>query len=159
MQGILLYIPVVLLILGALGALWPLLPGIPLMAGAIIVHGLMTGFADYAAVPVMGLVILIFMGIAVDYVAGAIGARQAGSSRAGIWGAVLGLVVGLLALGPIGLLLGPFLGALLGELVGGADLDGALRASLGVAVGFLGAAVVKFTLAVLVLILFFLYLW
>lgn len=159
MQGIYIYIPVALLVLGALGTLFPLLPGIPLMAGAIVVHGFMTGFSDYEVAPVAGLAILVLMGVAVDYVAGPVGASRAGSSKAGVWGAMAGLVVGLLALGPVGLLVGPFLGALLGELLRGAELDMALRASLGVAVGFLGAVMVKVLLAFLILIIFFLYLW
>ena len=41
--------------------------------------------------------------------------KRFGGSRMAVWGSVLGLVIGMIFFAPLGLLLGPFLGALAGE--------------------------------------------
>ena len=56
--------------------------------------------------------------------------------------------------GPIGLILGPFVGALAGELTQSSDVRKAVRAAFGSLVGFLAGTMMKFTLAVVYLILF-----
>jgi hypothetical protein len=43
--------------------------------------------------------------------------KRFGGSRMAVIGSVLGLVIGMIFLAPVGLLIGPFLGALVGELI------------------------------------------
>ena len=52
-----------------------------------------------------------------DYFIPLIGAKKFGGTKSGIIGATVGLIVGLLFLGPLGIFLGTFLGAFLGELI------------------------------------------
>ena len=52
---------------------------------------------------------------AVDFIAGAFGAKRFGASRLAVAGAVVGALVGIF-FGIPGVLLGPFIGAVLGEL-------------------------------------------
>ncbi len=81
------------------------------------------------------------------------GARRYGAGQAGTWGAVIGALAGLFFL-PLGLLLGPFLGALIGELWAGRSLEDSVRAGWGGLLGTLGSIVVKFAVAVAMTIAF-----
>lgn len=58
--------------------------------------------------------------------------RRFGGSKAGTWGSILGLVVGMFLPWPFGPVLGPFLGAFAGEmLVSKKDSGSAMHAALG----------------------------
>jgi uncharacterized protein YqgC (DUF456 family) len=80
-----------------------------------------------------------------DYLVPAAGARKFGASRTGFWGAVAGMLLGLLAFPPFGLFIGAFLGAIAGELWVGKQTHDALRAGWGVFVGLLVGMVLKLT--------------
>ena len=69
------------------------------------------GLVTFTAVWLAGLALL---GMALDAVAGWLGARAYGASQQALWGALLGGLVGLF-LGLPGLLLGPLAGAVVGE--------------------------------------------
>ena len=83
---------------------------------------------------------------AVDFLAGAFGARRFGASRRAVIGAVLGAVVGLF-FGIPGVLLGPFVGAVLGELSTRSDLKSAGRAGFGATLGLALGVAAKLSLA------------
>jgi uncharacterized protein YqgC (DUF456 family) len=51
-----------------------------------------------------------------DYIIPAWGTKKFGGSKWGVWGSVLGLIVGMF-FGLPGIILGPFVGAVLGEMV------------------------------------------
>ena len=63
------------------------------------------------------------------------GARVAGGSRAAVLGAALGLLAGLFLAGPVGLVVGPFVGTVVFELLAGQAGGRAFRSGLGAAVG------------------------
>ncbi len=67
---------------------------------------------------VMAVVTIVVTGV--DYVFPAIGAKKYGSSRAGLWGAIVGMIIGA------------FLGAVLGETLSGKTSQDALKAGWGV---------------------------
>ena len=71
----------------------------------------------------------------------------------GTIGSGIGLLIGFF-FGPIGLVFGPFLGAFAGELTQNSDFKKAVRAAFGSLVGFLAGTMMKFTLAVVYLVLF-----
>lgn len=101
---------------GVLGTVLPALPGATLIWLGMLVYGFFVKFQNlpwtfYAG---QGLaVLLIFL---VDYLAGIWGVRRYGGSREAVWGSVLGGLLGVLLLGPFGLIFGPFIGAVAGEL-------------------------------------------
>jgi uncharacterized protein YqgC (DUF456 family) len=89
--------------------------------------------------------IITIAALAADYLLPALGAKKYGASKAGLWGAVAGMVIGLLFFPPFGLIAGAFLGALAGELLAGKrDLE-AIKAGWGVFMGVMLATLLKLT--------------
>ena len=133
-------------LLGIVGSFLPVLPG-PLTGwvGLFLLHQsdripqdntfLLTSFA---------IALLVFL---IDYVIPALGTKKFGGSKKGIIGSTIGLVIGLLFLGPLGIIVGPFLGAYSGELINKTEQRQALKAALGSLIGFLTGVFLKFTLA------------
>jgi uncharacterized protein YqgC (DUF456 family) len=78
-----------------------------------------------------------------DFVVPAAGARRYGASRAGVWGSVIGMIVGMIFFPPFGMLVGAFLGALVLEIAAGKTSDRAMRAAWGVFVGTMAGIVLK----------------
>jgi uncharacterized protein len=130
-----------LLAVGFVGVWLPAIPGLPLMALGAFLHKLLVpGVLSWWTVGIFAAVAL--LGFAFDFAATAITSSRAGATKAGVWGAIVGGVVGLF-FGLPGLLLGPVVGAALGELVlsrrGPGDAAKAgVGAGLGVLVGSLG---------------------
>jgi hypothetical protein len=146
---------VVLLVVGFVGVWLPAIPGLPLMALGAFVHKLMVpGVLSWWTVGVFALVAA--LGFVFDFAATAITSRRAGATKAGVWGAVLGGLVGLF-FGLPGLLLGPVVGAALGELVlsrrsPAEAVKSGVGAGLGVLVGSLGKGLMGLFLLVLFLL-------
>ncbi len=95
---------------------------------------------------------LIFL---VDYLALAFSIRKFRGSKYTVWGALAGLFIGITAVGPLGLIFGPWVGALLVELLAGRSLKDAFRTGFGTLLGLLGGTVAKVTIEVIMIIWFF----
>ncbi|PLX12031.1 MAG: DUF456 domain-containing protein [Marinilabiliales bacterium] len=136
MDYFLLVIGLILIVFGLLGCILPIIPGPPLsFIGILILH--FTDFADYTT---NFLLLLAFIAIAVtilDYVVPIWGTKKFGGTKAGMWGATIGMIIGMIFFGPVGLILGPLVGAIIGESLKGAKNKEAFRAGLGAFVGFL----------------------
>lgn len=105
----------VLAILGIAGCIVPALPGTLLsFAGLLCAY-----FTSYSQMGSAALWIWLAVCVAVslaDYFLPAWMTKRFGGSRAGAIGATIGIFVGFF-LGPLGIILGPFVGAVAGELV------------------------------------------
>ena len=77
-----------------------------------------------------------------DYVVPALGARKFNCGKLGVFGCVVGTIVGLFFM-PIGLLVGPFLGAMIGELISGKELRQSLKGALGAFLGYAAGILLK----------------
>lgn len=116
-----------LIVIGTLGAVLPFLPGLPVAWLGLLVYawfnhfpsGLIWGLAVFG--------ILIVLTIVVDVFAPAIAAKGKKASREGVWGAIIGGLLGISVLGPIGILIGPFVGAFIGEMISSANSEHALK--------------------------------
>ncbi|GAB1307718.1 hypothetical protein KH5_04010 [Urechidicola sp. KH5] len=92
----------------------------------------------------------------IDYVIPAWGTKKFGGSKYGVWGTMIGLILGLIFFPPFGIILGPFFGALVGELIyNSKDGKRALKAAIGSFIGFLLSTGLKFGTS-LVFVYFFL---
>ncbi|MCK5067858.1 MAG: DUF456 domain-containing protein [Bacteroidales bacterium] len=129
----------VLVLIGFFGSILPVLPGPPISwAGFLLLRW--TSYADNRGTGYENaLWILLFFVIVVtilDYVVPIMGTKKFGGSKRGVWGATIGVVVGLF-FGPLGIIIGPFLGAYIGEISTGKKEREALRAAWGSFVGFM----------------------
>ncbi len=85
-----------------------------------------------------------------DYVIPSVGTKKLGGSKYGVWGSTIGIIVGLF-FGPLGIILGPAVGAFIGELIYQKQADVALKAALGSFVGFLAGTILKFGVTIIIL--------
>ncbi|WP_164491715.1 DUF456 domain-containing protein [Staphylospora marina] len=144
-----------LFLLAYVGVFLPVLPDAPLaLAGFVVYHFLVDseslGWGFWiTAVLVTGLLVL------VDLLSGAAMARKYGGSRGSIVAAVIGALVFPAFMGPIGVVVGPFLLVFLLEWVLRKDAREAVRIGFGTLIGFLGGVFVKFV-AITGLIVWFL---
>ena len=139
-------IATLLVLVGMAGLVLPALPGAPLLFAGLVAAAWAENFAYVGAGTIVVLGLFTALIIAVDFIAGALGAKYFGASPRAITGALLGGVVGLL-FGFPGVLLGPLVGAVIGELLVRRDLNAATRAGFGASLGLLIAAVAKIALA------------
>ena len=137
----------VLVLIGFFGSILPVIPGPPISwAGFLLLKW--TRYIDnnpdgYDT----ALWVLLFFVVVVtilDYIVPILGTKKFGGSKRGVWGATIGVVVGLVILSPIpaigpflGIIIGPFAGAYIGERSSGKRDKEALRAAWGSFVGFL----------------------
>jgi len=116
MDIVLVIVAFLFLLAGLFGSVVPALPGPPLgFAGLLLLQ-----WSGRAAFTPAFLWVLAGIAIAVtvmDSLLPALMAKRFGGSRKSMVGSVLGLVIGMIFFAPVGLLLGPFLGALAGELL------------------------------------------
>lgn len=133
---------VLLVIAGLIGAVLPALPGVPLLFVGLLLAAWADGFARVGIGWLSLLALLTVAAMAIDFVAGVLGAKKVGASRQAVIGAALGTLAGLF-LGLPGIILGPFAGALLGELLAGGTLRKAGGVGVGAWVGFVVGSLAK----------------
>ena len=138
----------ILMILGLVGCIIPVLPGPPMSFIGLLILAI----AQHFAPPLTSQLILIMAVLMVivtilDYIIPAAGAKKYGASKWGIWGAILGMVLGLLFFPPLGIIVGAFLGAVVVELMIGKGGKDALRAGWGTLLGTLLGTVLKTTVS------------
>lgn len=146
---------VVCYVVAILGVFLPMLPGVPIAAVGALLAAWLTGFQELTLVPLLVVAALVVLALVLDYVAGFVGAKRYGASRSGIWGSIIGALLGLFFFPPFGFLIGALGGAILAELLSGRQAQEALRAGVGVFVGTLGGMVANlFILIALGLVVF-----
>lgn len=151
---------VLIVLFGFIGSALPVVPGPPLAWGGFLLLNWTQYVEDNGTAYDTALWILLFFTVLVtvlDYIVPIWGTKKWGGSKAGMWGATIGLVIGLF-LGPIGIILGPFAGAFVGELISGKKQKEALRAGWGSFLGFLFGVGLKM-MVVAVILFFYIYYW
>ena len=159
------FIAIVALLLGLVGIAGSILPGLPgpplSWVGLLLVY-LWGGGTDGAGEPMSLTFLLIWLGVTivitiVDYVVPAYFTKLTGGSKAGGWGAIIGLFAGLVV-PPVGMIVGSLLGAFVAELiVAKKDTATSLKSALGAFLGFLFGTGAKLIAAGLMLFYIFVY--
>jgi uncharacterized protein YqgC (DUF456 family) len=149
---VVLWLVVVLLVLvGFAGLVFPGLPGTPLVFAGLVLAAWLDGFTRVGWWPtLLVLGALTLLSVAVEFIAGALGAQRVGASGRAVWGATLGGLVGIF-FGLPGLVLGPFVGAVLGQLAARRDLLHAGRVGVGTLLGLFVGAIAKIAVSVTML--------
>lgn len=119
---------VILIIAGIAGTFLPALPGPPLSwAGLLVVY---LAFPPYVSgMTLWSLLVLTAIAQVLDYMAPIWMTKAGGGSKAAITGSTVGLIIGLFFM-PIGLILGPIVGAFLGEMSSTHEIGRATRMAL-----------------------------
>ncbi len=129
MTSIVFIIGTVLSILGIIGCIIPALPGPPFNFIALllllIIDPDLFSLEFIIIIGALNVIILLL-----DYVLPVIGAKIYGATKYGIWGSIIGLLLGLIFFPPFGMILGLFFGTIIGELIGGKKGSGVLKAGL-----------------------------
>lgn len=141
----------IVIAVGLLGTVLPILPGLPLVFGGMLLAAWAGGFERIGVATIVVLGVLTLFSLVIDFWATAMGARRVGASRKAVLGAVLGTIAGL-PFGPLGLFAGPFAGALAGELLhrrklGRRDVGDAARIGFGTWLGIVLGVVLKLGVA------------
>ena len=169
---ILYWLLIAVMLFGIVGAVVPGIPGSSLILVAILIWGLVTGFAN-VGVPIAVVLFVLILSTGVDFLAASWGAKRFGASKWGQIGAIAGLVIGFLGLLPalpfggplLGIFLGPILGAFIAEFITRRDLGIgaraklAFKASIGIVVGSLIGNLVQGMLAVAAVVVFVVSTW
>jgi uncharacterized protein len=142
-----------LVFLGLAGVVLPALPGMPLLFAGLLLAAWTDGFQRVGWVILTVLGVLTVLSFLIDFLATVFGAKRVGASRKALWGSVLGSVAGLFFM-PIGLFVGPFVGALAGEYWHGRQLQQAARVGLGTWLGIVLGTAAKLALALAMVGLF-----
>ena len=115
MDILLIVLGAICLLLGLIGCVAPVLPGVPLSyLGLLLLHFTDRVQFSWQFLVVWGVVVVVIQ--ILDYFIPAWGTKKFGGTKYGVWGSTIGLFVGLF-MGPLGIVVGPFIGAVLGELI------------------------------------------
>ncbi len=144
---------------GLAGTVVPALPGAPLIWLGMLVYGLLTGFSSLGWSFYLGQALAMVLVLVLDYLAGAWAVRRYGGSGYAICGSMAGMVLGILVLGPMGIVFGPLAGAVIGELLARKSLPQAILAGWGSLVGLVGGTAIKLVLEAGMIIWFFSTIW
>jgi uncharacterized protein len=150
---LLLALALLLVVVGMAGTVVPLVPGIPVVFGGLLLAAWTEGFQRVGMWPLVAIGVLAALSLAIDFVASLLGAKKVGASPQALAGATIGGLVGIF-LGIPGLLLGPFLGAVAGELYARRNLGQAGKVGLGTWLGLVFGAIAKIVVGFLMIGIF-----
>jgi uncharacterized protein YqgC (DUF456 family) len=141
------------IVVGLVGAIVPVLPGIPLIFAGIWLIAGVDGYRHLGLGWLLGIAAVGAVGLVVDLLAGALGAKRMGASPQAVWGALIGTLIGLF-FGIPGLLIGPFVGAVLGELSAGNSVLRSAHAGVSAWVGLMFGTIIKLVSSLMMVALF-----
>ena len=135
-----------LIVAGLAGTVLPALPGTALVLGGILLGAWIDDFTRVGWGSLGVITALAVLAWVLDYVAGLLGAKQAGASRQALIGAALGTVAGLF-MGLVGVLFMPLVGAAIGEWLARRDHGQALKVGVATWLGLIAGMVSKVVIA------------
>ncbi len=120
-----------------------------------VFYAVLTGFTVIDSQLLLILFLLALISIGVDYLAGAVGAKEAISSWTALVGCGLGVLAGWLWSGYGGAVAGFFAGAIIAEIIHGSGLRKGVFVGFRTALGVMFAVVVKVVLGMIMVFLLF----
>lgn len=140
---------IILCLIGFAGSILPLLPGPPVAYVGLLIQQLRDPdpFSSkflwiWAGIVVVSLIL--------DYLIPIWGTKKFGGTKYGVWGCTLGFLLAFW-MGPLGVIIGPFIGAFFGEMLAGQTAHRSFRAAMGSFVGFLFGSFLKILICLLMM--------
>ncbi|MBR5398231.1 MAG: DUF456 domain-containing protein [Bacteroidales bacterium] len=150
-------------VVGVIGCVLPVIPGPPISwAGMLILYFFGKG-TDSAGDPMTTRLLIIWLVITIvvtvlDYIVPSYLTKKSGGSTYASRGALAGLLIGLIFFGPLGIILGPMLGAFLCEIIFAKKTAGeSIVPALGAFAGFICGTGLKLIASGMMLYYIFVY--
>lgn len=143
----------VLVVLGILGLVLPMLPGIHLLLGGLLLAAWIDAFTKVSVNTVIVIGVIALLAWLIDIVASLITTKSVGASRQALIGTLIGGLIGILG-GIPGIIIGTVGGAVIGEMMAYRDPSRATKVGIAAGLGFALALVVKLIFAMLMLGIF-----
>ncbi|MBI3952454.1 MAG: DUF456 domain-containing protein [Candidatus Doudnabacteria bacterium] len=146
-----------LLVAGLVGVILPFLPDVPLAWLGLFIYSAATGFEVITWQWLVFWGVLALFAFVLDFLGPAVGTMGSGkkASKWAIIGAILGTIGGIIVFGPLGILIGPLVGAFVGEYMVERNYKEALLKSYGAFKGYVTAVLIKVTIVLAMLVYFF----
>src|SRR5690554_5774386 len=103
-----------LIVVGLVGTVVPVLPGVPIAFVGMLLAAWVTDFQTVGWGIISVLAVLTVLSVLIDFLASAFGAKRLGASSRAFWGATFGALAGMF-FGLVGIIVGPFIGAVVAE--------------------------------------------
>ncbi len=144
LNTIILIISSILILLGTIAIIIPYIPSVPIVFLGVLIYAIYTGFATISVTMIIIMFVLTLISIAISYFLMIYGSKYSGATKYGMYGAVIGILVGLIfsPFGFVSILICPPLGTIIGEIIAGKKLLESSKSSLGTIAGlFLGTLI------------------
>ena len=142
-----------LVILGIVGCVLPVLPGVVLSyAGILCLH--FTSYVQFSVAFLIAWAIVVVIVEVLDYFVPIWGTKTFGGGKKGSVGCTIGILLGIFLIPPWGLIIFPFVGAVVGELIDQKEMSAALKAGVGAFVGFVAGTLMQLVVAIILAFLF-----
>lgn len=154
MEPVLIFLAVILGGVGIIGAVAPVIPGpfVSWLGYLVLYFRPENDISSKALLICLSFALLI---TALDYYIPILGAKKFGSTKQGIWGGIIGLLVGIFMFPPIGIILGPFIGTIAGDLIAGNNIQMAMKSGAGALAGFIAGTLIKLIYSAVIVVLIF----
>lgn len=149
---------IILLLSGIVGCVIPFLPGPPLAFGSLILLQI-SSIKPFTEKFLIIWALATILVVIADYYIPIWGTKKFGGTKGGVWGATIGLVIGIFFFPPLGLIIGPFIGAFIGEMLNNQDSGKAIRSALGSFIGFVAGTMMKLGISIVMGYYFFTAIW
>ena len=145
---------IICIIIGIVGCIMPVIPGVPLNYLGIILLQFTSQvqFSTHFLI-VWGIVVVIVQ--ILDYYVPVWGTKRFGGGKKGIWGSIIGVIAGIFIFPPWGIIICPFVGAVIGELLDKKEINAAIKAGFGAFLGFVAGTLMKLIVAIILSFYFF----
>jgi len=141
------------MLLGIALVLFPFFPGILLVFGGTLFYGFLTNFEKINLIYILIFGSLTIISFLFDWISGIMGGKFYGTSRAGIYGGLLGIIIAI-PTGLIGIVFIPVITTILAEILFDKNLKRALRAGWGTFIGYLIGIFGKLIFGLTIIIIF-----
>ena len=142
-EPLLIALAVICLIVGAVGTVAPILPGVPLSWAGLLILKFVPSVKDNVSWAIIVILGIITIAVTIlDNILPMWGTKKMGGNKKVVWGATIGLLIGFF-LGPWGIIFGPFVGALIGGLLSGSKFILATKHATGAFIGYIAGLVIK----------------
>lgn len=151
MSGLGIALVAAVMVVGLVGTVVPVMPGLAVVWGAGLVYGLIAGFGTVGTVAFVVMTLLAVAGTIATYVLPHRGGKTRGAPASSMLAGVVGALVGVVVIPVLGLPIGAVTGVWLAETARLGDARKAWQVTVGVILGFGLGMLVEFSLGVLMI--------